>query len=240
MEILECHAVSVAYGRHEALKQLSCSLYQGECLGLVGLNGAGKTSLLKALLDFTGLQAGHIKLFGHPHTQPQTRQPLAFLPEQFIPADYWHGWDFLTYMLRLYQAPAAAFSNAETLRMCQALDFDFQQLKRPVRTYSKGMRQKLGLLACFLSNKPLLILDEPMSGLDPKARVLVRQQIQQAQANGKTFLFSAHHLEDVEQLCQRILVLHEGQKLFLGTLESFLQSFAATTLEQAFLRCISS
>jgi len=240
MKILECQSVNICYGRKIALKDLSFDLRQGECLGLVGLNGAGKTSLLKALLDFTEIQAGQITLFDHPHTQPQARAQLAFLPEQFLPADYLQGFDFVHYMLRLYQVKPARVSKTTIHDMCNALDLNPQQLKQPVRTYSKGTRQKLGLLACFLSDKQLLILDEPMSGLDPKARALTRQQIKAHQAMGKTLLFSAHHLEDVGQLCDRMLVLHEGQCAFIGTPTVFLQTFTSENLEQAFLRCIEA
>lgn len=194
--------------------------------------------MLKALLDFTEIQSGHIKLFGQPHTQPQARSQLAFLPEQFLPAEYLQGTDFLSYMLRLYQGKSLRLPQQQIHAMCKALDLDPQQLKHSVRTYSKGTRQKLGLLACFLSNKDLLILDEPMSGLDPKARALTRQQLKQHQAMGRTLLFSAHHLEDVGQLCDRMLVLHEGQRAFIGTPEAFLQQFSGEHLEQAFLRCI--
>ncbi len=240
MKLLECQAISIRYAGKTALKALSFDVQQGECLALVGLNGAGKTSLLKALLDFSDIHSGQISLFGQPHTQPQARAQLAFLPEQFLPADYLHGSDFLHYMLRLYHGTSARISSATIAQMCDALGLDAQQLKHPLRTYSKGTRQKLGLLACFLSDKQLLILDEPMSGLDPKARALTRAQIKRHQAMGKTLLFSAHHLEDVGLLCDRMLVLHEGQRAFLGTPEAFLQTYAGENLEQAFLRCIES
>ncbi len=235
MSIIECEQVSICYGRKAALKNLDFTLHPGECLGLVGLNGAGKTSLLKALLDFTEIQAGQIKLFGQDHTQPAARAELAYLPEQFLPAEYLRGEDFLHYLLDLYQAKQP---RTQIDAMCSALDLDKQQLKQAVSTYSKGTRQKLGLLACFLSNKSLLILDEPMSGLDPKARALTFERIKQHQQNGKSLLLSAHYLEDVGQLCDRLLVLHEGQNIFLGTPAAFLKQFASDHLEQAFLRCI--
>ncbi len=123
--------------------------------------------------------------------------------------------------------------------MLEALDLDPAALGRPVRAYSKGMAQKLGLAACFLSGKRLLILDEPVSGLDPKARALVKRHLLRLKAAGHTLFFSTHALPDVEELCDRMAILHGGEIRFVGSPAECRERFEAETLEQAFLNCIN-
>jgi ABC-2 type transport system ATP-binding protein len=121
----------------------------------------------------------------------------------------------------------------------QALDLDGGVLAQPVRTYSKGMTQKLGLAASFLSGRALYVLDEPMSGLDPKARALLKRYLQGMKKEGRTLFFSSHTLADVEEICDRMAILHQGELRFVGTPAEHCQHFNAATLEQAFLNCIA-
>jgi ABC-2 type transport system ATP-binding protein len=160
------------YRSREVLDGLTLTVRAGECFGLVGMNGAGKTTCIKALLDFHRVDAGAINVFGVPHTRTASRARLAFLPERFMPPYYLTGRDFLAYAARLQGNEPDARAAAA---MCEELDLDPEALARPVREYSKGMAQKLGLVACFRSGRELLVLDEPMSGLDPKARLLVKR-----------------------------------------------------------------
>ena len=119
------------------------------------------------------------------------------------------------------------------------LDFDPAGLDKPVRQLSKGMSQKLGLAACLLSNKPLLVLDEPMSGLDPRTRACLKQYLLELKGEGKTVFFSTHMLADVDVLCDRVAILHEGRIRFAGTPARCQAEFQADDLEQAYLRCVS-
>jgi ABC-2 type transport system ATP-binding protein len=119
-----------------------------------------------------------------------------------------------------------------------ALDLDPAALDRPARFYSKGMAQKLGLAATLLSGKDLLVLDEPMSGLDPRARALLKRRLTALKADGHTLFFSTHLLTDVEDLCDRLAVLHGGRVRFVGSPEECRAAFGAPTLEAAFLACI--
>jgi ABC-2 type transport system ATP-binding protein len=209
---------------------------RGEFFGLVGVNGAGKTTCIKGLLDFTNIDAGSVEIFGVPHTETRAREPLAFLPERFLPPYYLSGRDFLDYMARLHGRIA---SDEERRDMCGRLDLDTDALAKSVRDYSKGMAQKLGLAACFLSGKELFVLDEPMSGLDPKARILVKRHLQSYRSEGRSIFVSTHMLSDVEALCDRMGILHAGKLRFVGSPEECRRTFSSETLEEAYLNCIS-
>lgn len=224
------------YGAASVLRGVELELHAGECFGLVGVNGAGKTSLIKCMLDFCALDGGAIEIFGQPHHQPAARAPLGFLPERFTPPYYLTGDDFIRYLLTLqslvYDAPAVH-------AMLAALDLDPAALRRTVRGYSKGMIQKLGLAACLLAPKRLYVLDEPMSGLDPKARALLKEQLRKLHRGGATLFLTSHALADVDELCDRMAILHDGQIRFAGTPAECRARFGAPTLEQAFLACIA-
>jgi ABC-2 type transport system ATP-binding protein len=224
------------YDKKTVLKSIDLEIAQGEFFGLVGMNGAGKTTLLKCLLDFCAVDQGTIDIFGVSNRLTQAREPLAFLPERFMPPYYLTGKDFLTYMLRLQNIPYQSEAAEQALH---ELDLDLSALTKPVRSYSKGMTQKLGLAACFLAQKKLYVLDEPMSGLDPKARALLRARLQALREQGGTLFFSSHALADVEGICDRMAILHEGQLRFVGSPQACREQYAADTLEQAYMRCIS-
>lgn len=223
------------YGKFDALRGVSFEVGEGEFFGLVGMNGAGKTTLIKSLLDFCAVDGGSIHISGASHRDTQARAGLAFLPERFSPPYYLTGRDFLRYMLSLH---GRAYHEEEVLTALEALDLDASALAKPVRSYSKGMTQKLGLAASFLSGKKLLVLDEPMSGLDPKARALVKRYLQRLKTEGATLFFSTHMLPDVEELCDRMAILHRGELRFTGSPQECRQRYAASTLEQAYLNCI--
>ena len=226
-----------SYDKKVVLKSINLEVKQGEFFGLVGMNGAGKTTLLKCLLDFCAIDQGDIRIFGISNRLTQAREALAFLPERFMPPYYLTGKDFLKYMLRLQDIP---YQTAEAEQALRELDLDLSALSKPVRSYSKGMTQKLGLAACFLARKKLYVLDEPMSGLDPKARALLRARLQVLREQGGSLFFSSHALADVEGICDRMAILHEGQLRFVGSPQACREQYAAETLEQAYMRCISA
>lgn len=225
------------FGRFPVLDGLSLEIEPGEFFGLVGVNGAGKTTCIKALLDFIDIDSGSISIFGLSHDQTRARERLAFLPERFLPPYYLRGRDFLNFYARLR---GTKFPLDRVHEMCQALDLDPAALSKSVRIYSKGMSQKLGLAATLLNGNELLVLDEPMSGLDPKARLLVKTQMQAIKTAGRTVFFSTHMLSDVDELCDRMGILHEGKLRFVGTPAECRRRFGTSSLEQAYLGCISN
>ena len=223
------------YGKLPVLLPLDLVVQRGECFGLVGKNGAGKTTLIKCLLNFCDIDGGNIYLLDVPHSETRARRPLAYLPESFMPPHALTGRDFLQYMLALRELP---YIEEQAQAMCIALDLDPQALTRQARGYSKGMTQKLGLAACFLSQAELFILDEPMSGLDPKARALLKRQLALLKQVGKTVFFSSHVLADVEEICDRMAILHEGKIAYLGTAADCRTQYHGATLEEAYLAAI--
>ena len=218
------------------LDDFTLEVRAGEIFGLVGTNGAGKTTCIKCLLDLCHFDTGRIEIFGRPASVPESRRPLAYLPERFLPPQHLRGREFLAFMARMH---GVAPGPARPCEVLAALDLAPAVLDKPVRSYSKGMAQKLGLAACFLSGKPLLVFDEPMSGLDPKARVYARRYLAALRAGGATVFFSTHLLADAGGLCDRLGVLHGGTMRFTGPPARLRERFPAATLEESWLACIA-
>lgn len=235
--VLEIEQLRKRFGRQDVLCGVDLRVEAGEFFGLVGVNGAGKTTLIKCLLDFCDIDGGRIAIHGLAHDAKGARERLVFLPERFVPPYYLTGADFLRYMARLQGVSA---SSEEVDLVLAALDLEPSALGKPVRMLSKGMAQKLGLAATLLSGKDLLVLDEPMSGLDPKASALFKQQLRKVKAQGRTLFFSTHTLSDVDVLCDRMAVLHAGEVRFVGAPQECRVRYGAETLEQAYLRCVGA
>jgi ABC-2 type transport system ATP-binding protein len=229
--------VTKRFGRTVALAGFTLDVMAGELFALVGMNGAGKTTLLKCLLDFCEPDSGSISIFGVTHRLTRSRSRLSFLPERFTPPYYLTGKDFLRYMLALQRVP---YRDEDAVAALEALDLDQAALRLPVRSYSKGMTQKLGLAASLLSRKDLFVLDEPTSGLDPKARALLKRRLKDLRDKGKTVFFTSHSLADVEEIGDRLAVLHLGELLFVGTPQALKARHDTASLEEAYLRCIGA
>jgi ABC-2 type transport system ATP-binding protein len=237
LHALELRKVSKSFGRVPALRELDLSVPAGNIFALAGINGAGKTTLIKCLLDFCELDAGEVEIFGVSHRKPLARRRLSFLPERFTPPFYLKGRDFLRYLVQLH---GRGYDETAARAMLCDLDLGKRALDQPVREYSKGMTQKLGLAACFLARKDLYVLDEPLSGLDPKARALCKSLLQRIGRAGGTVFFTSHSLADVEDISDRMALLHEGRVLFSGAPAELCQHTGGTGLEEAFLKCIAS
>lgn len=229
--------VTKRFGSKIALAEFTLDVVPGESFALVGMNGAGKTTLLKCLLDFCEPDAGRISIFGVTHRETRSRARLSFLPERFTPPYFLTGRDFLRYMLELQDV---VYRDEDARATLESLDLDRAALDLPVRAYSKGMTQKLGLAACFLSRKDLYVLDEPTSGLDPKARALLKLRLKGLGESGRTVFFTSHSLADVEEIGDRLAVLHLGEIRFVGEPAALKARHHAVSLEEAYLRCIDA
>jgi ABC-2 type transport system ATP-binding protein len=223
------------YGRIAALTGIDLDVQGGEAFGLVGGNGAGKTTLIKCLLDLCAYEKGSIEIFGVAARIPQSRRRLAYVPERFVPPYYLRCREFIEILVR---ASDARYDPARAQALLAELELDAAVLERPVRSLSKGMTQKLGLAVCFFLERDLYVLDEPMSGLDPAARVAVKSVLRRLAAEGRTLFFTSHVLADVEELCSSIAVLEKGSIRFRGPPAALCEKYAETRLEQAFMRCI--
>ena len=232
---LRFSGITKRYGKASVLHEVTLDVMAGEFFGLVGVNGAGKTTLLKCLLDLCAPDAGNIEIFGVSHQLSAARRRLVFLPERFVPPYYLTGEDFIRYVLALQSDD---YDRAAAEQMLRLLDLDRAALQKPVRAYSKGMTQKLGLAAGFLARKELYVLDEPTSGLDPKARALLKIQLRELKQRAGTLFLTSHTLADVAEICDRMAVLHAGRIRFAGTPDELIRRYAGGGLEQAFLACI--
>ena len=234
---LSVKAVTKSYGPAVVLAGIDLTLLHGEIFGLVGLNGAGKTTLIKIMLQLARADSGNVTWYGQDATQVAARRHIAYLPEKFQPSRYLKGQEYLALTLSYY---SQALDMEKARHMASMLDLDPSVLSRKVGSYSKGMGQKLGLLGALLSQTPFLLLDEPMSGLDPRARIYLKQALQDAKQQGRTIFFSSHILSDLDEICDRIGVLHRGHLVDVDTPGAFKDKAGKPSLEQAFLQAIEA
>jgi ABC-2 type transport system ATP-binding protein len=218
---------------HTALKGLSFSLEAGQTLGLIGANGAGKSTCIRLLMDFIRPDQGQITLFGQSPKLPEVRRRIGYLPEvASFPANL-TILDMLRYIARSCGLKKTEMAIRAEKWLCMLDLWDAR--KRPLRNYSKGMQQRANFVLALVSDPDLLILDEPMSGLDPLGRAKIFTLIQELKQAGKTILFCSHILEDVDRLTDRILVLHLGEKRFDGLPNDFCLQQQQDNLVDAFV-----
>jgi ABC-2 type transport system ATP-binding protein len=229
--------VRKTYEKREVLSDIGLSLVPGEIFGLIGVNGAGKTTLIKIILDLVRPDQGSAQMFGLSATNLKARRQLSYLPEKFQPSRYLKGMEYLDLALSYY---GKKLDREEAKAKALALDLNPQVLTARVGSYSKGMGQKLGLLGAFMAGGDLLLLDEPMSGLDPSARIKLKDMLMNEKRQGKTIFFSSHILSDIDEICDRIGVIHGGKLFFVGTPGEFKAKYSEASLEKAFLRAISA
>lgn len=205
-------------GRHRALDHVSFELAKGEVFGLLGPNGAGKSTALKLLTGLLSPTSGRVWVNGLDPRQPHARARLGFLPDH--PHFYQHltGRELLLYFAGLCGvAPREQAARVDGLLTDVGLVSDANRL---IREYSKGMVQRLGLAQALVNDPDVLLLDEPMSGLDPAGRRDVRALILDWRDRGRTVLFSSHILTDAEQLCSRVAILHRGHVVAQGAVST--------------------
>jgi ABC-2 type transport system ATP-binding protein len=191
-----------------ALVDLDLAVAPGSIYGFVGPNGAGKSTTIKILIGLVRPSAGEASLFGVPIADPRARSVVGYLPENPSFHDFMRPLEVLTYLGRLSGLSGAALERRanvllERVGLAGARDLT-------VRKFSKGMVQRLGLAQALIHDPPLLVLDEPMSGLDPLGRRDVRDLVQELKKEGKTVFFSTHILGDVETICDRVGMLLGG------------------------------
>lgn len=203
--------------RFEAVCGVDLDLRRGETLGLVGPNGAGKTTTITMILGLVFPTQGSIELFGASADRRQALARIGYLPENPYVYRYLRPLEFLDFCGRLMGMPTAE-RRQRCVAMVQKVGLE-QAVDRPLGKFSKGMLQRMGLAQALLHDPELLILDEPMSGLDPIGRRQVRELLADLRLQGKTLLFTSHILSDVETLCDRVVVLQRGRVTAAGKLD---------------------
>ena len=233
---LSVSTISYSVAGLDILKQLSLDVEARQYYAIAGVNGAGKSTLIKLILDLIRpQQGGEIRIFGHHNTDPKCREQIAYLPEKFDVKKNISGRQYLDFIAAVYHQKPDPHNIAD---LAQRLDFPLDRLDSRVGGYSKGMVQKLGLLSCFMLERPLIILDEPLSGLDPRARYHFKELMQSLKSREHTVLYSTHLLADAEDLCDRFGILHAGEMKYQGTPQECMQRYQADSLEKAYIKCI--
>ena len=208
-----------------ALENISLEVDQGEIFGLLGPNGAGKTTTIKSILSLVRPNSGTIELLGDPVPSPKAMARIGFMAENPYVYEFLNGREYL-----LFNAQLHGLSGEKANRKTDEL-LDLFQLKdaanRPLRKYSKGMLQRIGLAQALVNDPDFLILDEPMSGLDPVGRKEVRDLLLSLKSKGRTLLFSSHILSDAEMICDRVAILVKGKIQMVGKVQSLMKQISA-------------
>ncbi|MGB9500450.1 MAG: ABC transporter ATP-binding protein [Dissulfuribacterales bacterium] len=215
------------------LSDLTLDVDQGEVFGFIGPNGAGKSTTIKLLLHFLRPDRGILRVMGRMVGNEEFRNQLGYLPESPCFYDHLTASETMGFAGRLSGISGAKLSESIPVLLKQVDLAD--GANKSVGTYSKGMKQRLGLAVALVHDPDIFILDEPMSGLDPIGRHLVKNVIDQLRTQGKTVFFSSHILGDVDDLCDRIGILHRGHLLYQGSVHEFRRS---GRLEESFIKLI--
>jgi ABC-2 type transport system ATP-binding protein len=207
--VVETHGLRKQFGEKVAVDDLSLTVGSGEVFGFLGPNGAGKTTSLKILLGLVEPTAGTGRVLGQPLGSRSARAKLGFLPEHFRFQEWLTGRELLYFHGRLYGLSGAVLEARadELLARVDLLD----AAHRPIRTYSKGMMQRVGLAQALLNEPRLVFLDEPTSGLDPLGRLMVRDIIRELRSRGTSVFLNSHLLGEVEATCDRVVFVKSGR-----------------------------
>ena len=215
-------------GRKEILKGVTFTLNSGRTLGLLGLNGAGKTSLIQVILGLSTAKGGTASLFGTPAQHRKSFGKVGYAPEEPSFPDFLTVQEYMDFVAQVRMPQRQQRKNEVTRQLAQ---FDLEGTKR-IRDLSKGMRRKLSLAQAFIGSPELMILDEPLTGLDPMAIVKLREIILEAKKRGVGFLISSHILSEVEIVCDEIVILKQGKVELVETVDAL--SAKSMTVETAF------
>lgn len=236
---IEAKGLSIAYRTGRGLKKLAVSglsfgVGRGEIVGFIGPNGAGKTSAIKAILGLIPSEADSCRILGIPSSDPRSRISLGYLPEISYYPRFLRLSEFLYICAWLSGVPKRERKDA--VRTAARRTGMTEHLHSRMAGFSKGMLQQSGIAQALLHNPDILILDEPMSGLDPIARMKMRELLVDLRSEGKTILFSSHELGEIEMVADRILVLSQGRLLYDGAVSEAVSMDG--NLERAFIRLL--
>ncbi len=221
LEVRKSHPVGFLHlSRRFALQGLTLRVQSGETFGLLGPNGAGKTTAFSLIFGFTHADSGSVRVLGSSPHSLEWKTHAAYLPEQPFLHEFLTPLESLKNAGRLLGLPGDVASR-RARHWLERMDIE-SSAHRVVRYLSKGMRQRLAVALCLVGEPQLLVLDEPMSGLDPIGRALIRDLVQELRNGGRTILFSTHVLQDAEALCDRVGLIANGRLLAEGSLDDLL------------------
>lgn len=215
----------------QVLKKINLTVREGCFTGLIGPNGAGKTTTVKCVMNFIFPDQGKIKYFGSDNAEA-AKQKIGFLPERPYFQEFLTGLEFLKVQWDLSHTKHIKKNFNEKAEDVLALVKLSHAAHKKLSTYSKGMLQRIGIAQALIAEPKFLILDEPMSGLDPDGRILIKDILKDLKQQGLTVLMSSHLLEDIEELCEDLIIIHQGETFFNGLTFDFQKSYR--TLEDAY------
>ncbi len=228
-QLISIQNISKVFKKTRALDQVSLEIRPGEIFGLLGLNGAGKTTLLKCLMKLIEPDSGEIFFKERLLSSLNIQKSFGFLPENFLPPSTLSAKELLEIMSWGFNLPPQRVDTClEQIGMKE-------QKNKLIKAYSRGMIQRLGLAIAMLKDPEVIILDEPTLGLDPLGQSQILQLLTDLNRQGKTIFFSSHILSQMEKVCQRIGIIHQGKIKFLGTVKEIIRKHGVSSLEEAFL-----
>ncbi len=215
MSVIEVKDLSKNYGGIEALKGISLKVEPGQIYGLLGQNGAGKSTMVKILLGIVRITSGDAYLLGYPAGTTEIRKRVGYLPEDHSFPGYHTGESLLHFYGELY-----GMSRPDRVkRIAESLDIVglSKRGKSKIKTYSKGMKQRLGIAQSFFHDPEVIFLDEPTDGVDPVGRKEIRELLQTLKEEGRTIFVNSHLLQEIELMCDRVAIMHKGEIVRTGT-----------------------
>lgn len=235
--MLQLHNVTKQFGALTAVDRLNLRIDGGELFGFLGPNGAGKTTTIKMIVGLYSMTAGKITVNGHDiiHDPLAAKAQIGYIPDQPFLYDKLTGREFLYFSGGLYGLPKTHLANridelVDLLKIGTWLD-------QRSATYSQGMRQRIAIASAFLHDPPIIVIDEPMIGLDPQTAHIVKQFLRQQATRGKTIFMSTHSLNVAEEICTRVGIIHHGRIIFDDQIEALrqLQAQKNNNFEQLFI-----
>jgi ABC-2 type transport system ATP-binding protein len=232
--IVDIQDLVFSYGGAEVLHSISFRLNRGEIIGLLGPNGAGKSTTIKIIAGINSQQSGHVSVCGLslPESAITVKERIGYVPEAAGMFESLSGQEFLELSGRLHDVEEETL-QARIKGVLERFDLTKDRMRR-LEAYSKGMRQKILIGAALLHNPQLILLDEPLTGLDVDAQIMVKDLIAALAKDGKTILYSSHILEVVERICDRVLIIHKGNLVADASVQELRDSTHQSNLEDVF------
>jgi ABC-2 type transport system ATP-binding protein len=234
IDMIILDSVTKKFGAIAAVDNVSYTIQKGESFALLGPNGAGKTTIVRMLLDFIKPSSGHITIDGRPAFDPESRKHIGYVAEQHMIPPYLSGFEYLSRHASLIGL-SGKDAEKEVNRVLEIVSMKGTERKKSA-TYSRGMKQRIGLGAALLGQPTLLIMDEPVTGLDPIGIRDVRKILENLHDKGVTVILNSHLLSEVEKTCETVAIMYKGKILIKDTISAIVKDHE--TLEDVFIRYI--